>query len=437
MARAIITVGMGFGDEGKGATVDYLCRREKIDIVVRYGGGCQCAHNVVLPTGQRHIFRQFGAGTLATPYINKPVHTILAAPVIIDPIDLFTEANELSKILKCSRKDLYKYISVNPSCLVSTPYHRLLNQIRELARGSDPDGTCGKGIGETRNYWLNHGADAITAFDLSKKAILTSKLELLRYRCVDEASKIVSASKNPDNFLAICDNLFQARPFKVASSLVTYSKDINVAHVDQGHKCAIYEGAQGILLDENWGFWPHVTWSDVTPNHAIDLASHNNAEPSILGITRMYPTRHGPGPFMTEKADLTAMLTDVGNPYNKWQGAIRFGWPDLVMLDYAKRVIESSGFKLNGLAVNHIDHFTPSIYTGICHKYTNSAGNPINIPLINAGLSSTLAILPRLDYIKVRSKKLILEKLAEIAPVVIQGNGPTYKDRLVDIIEVR
>ena len=80
MKRAIITVGLGFGDEGKGATVDYLTRKYNADLVVRYCGGSQAGHNVQLPDGRRHTFSQFGAGTLA-----GRVRTYLGPGVVIDP----------------------------------------------------------------------------------------------------------------------------------------------------------------------------------------------------------------------------------------------------------------------------------------------------------------------------------------------------------------
>ncbi|HZY88526.1 MAG TPA: adenylosuccinate synthetase, partial [Gemmataceae bacterium] len=96
MRRAIITVGLGFGDEGKGATVDYLARRLEADLVVRYCGGSQAGHNVQLPDGRRHTFSQFGAGTLASA--SPPPRTYLGPNVIIDPLALVREARHLTEL---------------------------------------------------------------------------------------------------------------------------------------------------------------------------------------------------------------------------------------------------------------------------------------------------------------------------------------------------
>src|ERR1051326_8263730 len=96
MKRAIITVGLGFGDEGKGANVDFLARRHEADLVVRYCGGSQEGHNVELSDGRRHTFSQFGAGTLARP--SDPPRTYLGPNVIIDPSALVREADHLAEL---------------------------------------------------------------------------------------------------------------------------------------------------------------------------------------------------------------------------------------------------------------------------------------------------------------------------------------------------
>src|SRR5262249_6068033 len=97
MRRAIITVGLAFGDEGKGATVDFLTRHFSADLVVRYCGGSQAGHNVELPDGQRHTFSQFGAGTLVQAVSGRP-RTYLGPNVIIDPPAIRREAEHLAEL---------------------------------------------------------------------------------------------------------------------------------------------------------------------------------------------------------------------------------------------------------------------------------------------------------------------------------------------------
>src|SRR5262245_22309476 len=159
MKRAIITVGLGFGDEGKGATVDFLTRRLEADLVVRYCGGSQAGHNVELPDGRRHTFSQFGAGTLAP----DPPRTFLGPNVIIDPLALTREAAHLTEL---GVRDPMRLLTIHPRCLVATPGLRALNQLREMSRGDAKHGSCGQGIGETRSYWLRYGEDSVFAADL-------------------------------------------------------------------------------------------------------------------------------------------------------------------------------------------------------------------------------------------------------------------------------
>src|SRR5437764_3581458 len=116
MKRAVITVGLGFGDEGKGATVDYLTRKLEADLVVRYCGGCQAGHNVQLPDGRRHTFSQFGAGTLAG------ARTYLGPNVVIDPPAARREAAHLSEM---GVDDPAGLLTVHPRCLVTTPWHKV------------------------------------------------------------------------------------------------------------------------------------------------------------------------------------------------------------------------------------------------------------------------------------------------------------------------
>src|SRR6516164_3118743 len=124
MKRAIITVGLGFGDEGKGATVDFLARRLEADLVVRYCGGSQAGHNVELPDGRRHTFSQFGAGTLAGDRIRP--RTFLGPQVIVDPPAVAREAQHLTDL---GVQDPASLLTIHPRSLVTTPWLKILNQL--------------------------------------------------------------------------------------------------------------------------------------------------------------------------------------------------------------------------------------------------------------------------------------------------------------------
>ena len=147
--RPIVVVGLGYGDESKGATVDYLASTiGDTAAVVRWSGGGQAAHNVC--HGPRHhTFRQFGSGTL------RGVRTIARAPMLVNPISLATEAAELAVL---GVGDPFGLLTVDANALVTTPIHVAMNRAREIARGAARHGSCGEGVGETRAYALAVGS---------------------------------------------------------------------------------------------------------------------------------------------------------------------------------------------------------------------------------------------------------------------------------------
>jgi adenylosuccinate synthase len=414
MKTAVITVGLGFGDEGKGATVDFLCRRLKAGLVVRYCGGAQAAHSVVLPDGRRHVFAQFGSGTLAG------VPTYLGPRMIINPVAMVREAEHLEEL---GVADPFGMLTVHPNALVSTFFHQSLNRLREISRGEGRHGSCGHGIGETRHGWLKHGADAVCAGDLKNAPLLRQKLELLRQRTLAELE--VFARDIPDGDAESAD-LLEVSAGAVADRLLEIGAGLRLDPELPPCDVAVFEGAQGVLLDEWFGFHPHTTWSTVTPHHALELARQAKAGlVRTLGITRAFTSRHGAGPLPTHDPALTARLTDAGNPWNPWQGSIRVGWLDLVLLRYAA----SPGVAgpLDGLAVTWLDQCDRA---KVCTSY---AGDPPVTPpdrpdlSRQEGLNRVLATaVPR--YREVTRAEL-LDTLSGVAPVEIEAYGPSHADR--------
>ena len=138
--KAAIVVNLGFGDSGKGTIVDYLVRRERAELVVRYNGGAQAGHNVVTADGRHHTFAQFGAGTFA-----EGCRTHLTETVVVHPSALVVEERYLQR---AGISDAWERITIAPDALVTTPFHQSLGRLREQARDK-PHGTCGVGVGET------------------------------------------------------------------------------------------------------------------------------------------------------------------------------------------------------------------------------------------------------------------------------------------------
>ncbi len=426
MKRAIITVGLGFGDEGKGATVDYLTRLYDADLVVRYSGGSQAGHNVQLPDGARHTFSQFGAGTLAET--SRPCRTFLGPNVVIDPPALGREADHLAEL---GVREPLRLLTIHPHCLVATFWHRMLNQMRELARGNARHGSCGQGIGEARAYWLEHGRDAVFAGDLLDVHVLREKVELLRQRTLLKMQDLVDRISGDHLSGPALWDLTTESVGRELCECMANGPAISAAAPEW--RTVIFEGAQGVLLDEYRGFHPHTTWSTVTAHHAWELVSKMDVEAvAVLGITRAYTTRHGEGPLPTYSAVLTDRLTDPGNPTNPWQGSLRCGWLDMPLLRYAASAVG----QMDGIVVNHLDQVSHEEWL-ICDFYRNARLTPADAPNLAWQSQLTRQLGDAGAVFSPVTPEGIVERLGEIAPVVIRGSGPTHEQRSCGEIRFR
>jgi adenylosuccinate synthase len=429
MRRGVIVQGLGFGDEGKGATVDFLTRELSAELVVRYSGGSQAGHNVVLPDGRSHTFSQFGAGTLAG------AATYLGRQMIIHPRAMHREAAHLFEL---TGEDPFQLLQIHPQALVTTVYHQELNRLRELARGAKRHGSCGHGIGETRRYWLKYGSDAIFAADLHDDESLEPKLELLRQRALLELQEFIAAVPPEESFRT---SIFRESTAQVACALRNLGRPLELSATIPAANTTIFEGAQGILLDEWRGFHPHTTWSTVTLQPALDLAEEIGIdELCTLGLTRAYLTRHGAGPMPTFDADFDARMSDPGNPRNPWQGGIRFGWLDLVLLRYAAN---AAGGQLDGIVVNGLDQLADDRLK-VCTAYQNVAGTRLaDLPVAPmpslAAQEKLTALLENITpvYEQLTKHELCQDLASELASLAISGHGRTWQERTLHDLRFR
>jgi adenylosuccinate synthase len=205
----------------------------------------------------------------------------------------------------------------------------------------------------------------------------------------------------------------------VAETELAVSSEIPECHT------AIFEGAQGVLLDEYRGFHPHTTWSTVTPHHAWELVRQMEVEAvAVLGITRAYTTRHGEGPLPTWSPELTARLQDPGNPWNIWQGSLRCGWLDLPLLRYATAVAGP----LDGLVVNHLDQVAGS-ECWVCDGYKDGGLSPTAAPSLSWQSRLTEQLRQAQPLLSSATDADIIREIGAIGPVVGTGYGPTHQER--------
>src|SRR5262245_1991257 len=286
MTRAVLVAGLGYGDEGKGATVDYLSRALPVHTVVRYNGGAQAAHNVVTAGGRHHTFAQFGSGSLVAG-----VRTYLSRFVAIDPPALLREGMYLHAL---GVADIFARTAVDARCPVITPFQRAANRLRELARGGGRHGSCGVGFGETVSDHLKYGAAVVLAGDLGKPAVARAKLEFLRETKAADIRAL--GGRLPDRPETARELRVLREPGVVGRILADYACFAErVPVVAEGHLAAllalpgsvVFEGAQGVLLDEWYGFHPYTTWSTTTFANAENLLAENGFAGPVTGLGDM------------------------------------------------------------------------------------------------------------------------------------------------------
>ena len=413
----VIVVDLGFGDAGKGTVVDWLCARgpEPVHAVVRFNGGAQAAHNVVAADGRHHTFAQLGSGTF-TP----GVRTHLSRFTLVDPLALAAEAGHLRAL---GVADALDRLTVDGEALLTTPYHRAANRARETARGAARHGSCGMGIGETVAYSLAH-ADAPRVRDCLSPARLRRGLTALRdwYNAeFPDGEDVPPVGACVDAFTAFADRVRIVGPDHLRTLLRTGN--------------VVFEGAQGVLLDEWHGFHPYTTWSTTTFANAETLLEEAGAgagSATRLGVVRTYATRHGPGPFVTEDPVLTAELPDPHNGTGRWQGAFRVGHLDAVALRYA---LEVTG-PVDALAVTHLDVAGARTDLKLCVAYEGMDRAPVRrLPVHPAGdLEAQGALTRRLlkarpVYVPLPSDPLETISEALGTPVALWSSGPRASDK--------
>jgi adenylosuccinate synthase len=330
-----VIVGAQWGDEGKGKIVDLLS--EQVDIVARYQGGANAGHTVVVGDTQ-FILHLIPAGILHPNTV-----CVIGNGVVVDPVALLEEIDMLR----------HHGISVEGRLLIShrahliMPYHKLLDQIKELADGDQRIGTTGRGIGPA--YVDKFQRMGIRIVDLLDRDTLRDKL----LRNIEAKNKILRRIYGADELDA---NKIVEEYLEFDQKIDPYVKDISRYLNDalrQG-KRVLAEGAQGTLLDVDHGTYPFVTSSNpVSGGACTGLGIGPTAVDSVMGVIKAYTTRVGQGPFPTEISESEGVdLRSLGQEYGATTGRPRrCGWFDAVIARYAARVNGIDSWALTKLDV--------------------------------------------------------------------------------------
>jgi adenylosuccinate synthase len=378
VSTAHIVVGLGFGDEGKGTVTDWLVRKHNAVGVVRWNGGPQASHHVVLPDGRWHGFSQFGAGTFMLS-----VRTHLAKGMLVEPWNLLSE----SLALEGNGVDgALRRITIDPRCVIVGPWHKLLGQMREAARGKSRHGSVGMGVGAAIEMARRRGSDALVVGDIfGPREALASKVrrdveDVLGSEIVTQVS-VRGPSMDPTSIAAALQVLedFRSRgrldPDDLARSLwnlrrgLVAEKDEDVIPELLGRGDVVFEGAQGLMLDPVLGFPPYVTKTRMTPDAALDLIPPPH-KTRVIGVLRAFGHRHGPGPFPTEA--LAGMArSQEHNVENRWQGKFRTGAFDDVLARYAAAACD-----VDAVAITCLDRLVARPQVAMAWGWTRAGAPP-------------------------------------------------------------
>jgi adenylosuccinate synthase len=309
--KAQIVVGLNFGDEGKGITTDFLANRSverKLrSCVVRMSGGQQCGHTVIRD-GVKHIYGSFGSGSS----IGLP--TYFSEHTCFYPLKIQQELKLLNE------KGITPQLTIHPLAKMTTPFDCFANR---RCQETNAHGTCGMGIGKTfeRNLGKQFQLFAIDLLNLDTLEQKINNIANMYYKISDLT--ITEAKEVHEFYEAISKKLYSIRDY---------------SYLEQNFEHLIFEGSQGIMLDEDHGVFPNVTWSNTTSKNAhqiCDLLNIHDRE--IFYVTRAYHTRHGNGVFKAIPIKLKNNEEEI-NQLNDWQGEFKTSKIDYNLINYSLSV---------------------------------------------------------------------------------------------------
>jgi len=317
-----LLLGLQWGDEGKGKIVDVLT--SKYNIIARFQGGPNAGHTLVF-NGRKHVLH-----TIPSGIFHDSASNLVGNGVVIDPVIFKKELDKLEE----QNVDYRKSLLISRKAHIILPTHRLLDAASEASKGKAKIGSTLKGIGPT--YMDKTGRNGIRVGDLE----LTDWKE--RYRALADKHESMIAFYNVDiqyDLAELEKEFFDA--VDVLKSITFIDSEEYIYQAQKAGKTILAEGAQGSLLDIDFGTYPYVTSSNTTAAGACTgLGVAPNQIGDVFGIFKAYTTRVGSGPFPTELFDEDgATMSRVGNEFGATTGRPRrCGWLDLVALKYACQV---------------------------------------------------------------------------------------------------
>jgi adenylosuccinate synthase len=431
-------IGSQWGDEGKGKIIDFLS--ETADYVVRFHGGNNAGHTVINKYGTfpLHLVPS-GIFSQATACITNG--TVLDLEVLVEEIEMLEKAGITVK----------DRLWISPRCHIIMPYHKILDGLYEQAKGKTKTGTTGRGIGPVHADKVSY--NGIRLFDLMDKKQFSEKLATQ----LGVKNKIIAALSEPTNLFPFKKHAgaknkiiatFAQNPldqkeveetlYKAFERIKPFIKEPHPLLVDavKQNKHILFEGAQGVFLDNDWGTYPFVTASTVLTggiNAGASLPVQGLSD--ILGVVKAYTTRVGEGPFPTELFDKDGeTLRKEGAEFGVTTGrARRCGWFDAELIKFA---CELNGY--TNIAITKLDILDTFKTIKICTGYTYE-GKPVRYydgdavflekitPVYNTmdGWQSTTRGITKFEKLPINAQKYVkeIEKLIGVKASLI-STGP-------------
>lgn len=357
MKKTYMVTDLGPGDGGKGGVVHKLSRRFKAHTIVKVGGA-QGSHGVRTAAGQAFAFSQFGCGTL------EGVRTHLSHRFVIDPVGIANEAAALR--YEAGVHAPLSLLTIDGVALCNTPFNGIASRIKELALRDAPRGTVGTGVGQAYRLHESHPELSICARDLGSPR-LKGKLEAIRSHVTAELAPIISGTFLPEDrgqlqrdVALLQDPGFVEHvldQFRIVGRECRVVDDEHLAREILGRDgVVVVESSHGVLTDRYTGFHPHTSALRTLPRFTRAMFTDAGYDGVIvsLGVHRAYEIRHGAGPMPTDDPAMSeALLPGSNKDANRWQGTVRVGPLDLVLLRYALAACGENAY--DGLAITWFD----------------------------------------------------------------------------------
>lgn len=413
--KCYIVTDLGPGDGGKGGVVHKIATMVGAHTIIKVGGA-QGSHGVMTSRGEKFAFSQWGCGTF------EGIKTHISSRLIVSPEGLLNEANALR--YNCGIHNAFNLLTVDRRAICATPYHGIASRLKEMERGNNPRGTIGTGVGEAYRDSFRLPELIIRAHDLTSTNI-GDKLKAVRERQILEMDRFIKAKYLHQDLDLVTEQInllndpdfldYNVERFREVGKLIQLVvPDYMKYEVLSQPGIVVVESSHGVLTDNRYGFYPHTSAIRTLPCFTEVMLRKTDYDGKIvnIGVSRAYQIRHGAGPMPTVDTAMTEdLLPDSNKEENRYQGKVRVGPLDLVLLRYAISVC-GGPTAFDGLAITWFDQIQQNGVWHICHKYQKPTNMKFFSPLGN------LLVCDRQNSKHRKFRKELTNELLRCRPII-------------------